>query len=257
MRGSASRRALVVVAHPDDELIFFGATIRSLTGAGWSVDVVCVTGQFGDPRQTSVRRAELSRSCWALGARARQLSLVDVPGELDEEELHTALAGLLEWPSYQRILTHGVWGEYGHPHHIQVSRAVHRLAPTVTCLAGPFPPRTRHRLSSAEFWEKQTLAVSVYRSQPFAATWCTEREWYTRYTTETAILLTGIGLGSAERGPAPASTIRTLATLAVRLAGDTFPDVAHIPEQVWLLGHRERVRRLTHWAGVAMAEDGC
>src|SRR5436190_11936802 len=120
------RRAAIVVAHPDDEVIFFGALAARLVTAGWDLDIICVTGQFGSSWATGTRRAEFSRACWALGAKARMLCLPDENGPLDEIALTRVLDERVPWSRYQRVYTHGLWGEYGHLHHVQVGRATHR-----------------------------------------------------------------------------------------------------------------------------------
>jgi LmbE family N-acetylglucosaminyl deacetylase len=234
------RRALFVVAHPDDELIFFGGTVRCLARRGWAVDVASVTGDFGGPAQTSIRRAEFGRAVWALGARARQLSVADEDGPLPETELAAALDRTLDWPSYAWVFTHGVWGEYGHPHHVQVSRAVHRATDAVCSLAGPFPPLVGHALSPAALAAKRRLAGDVYYSQPFAAAWCTGEERFVRLSAAQAEALGALAL--AERPPPG-----PLGPLPVPRLG-VFADVAHIPARLWLPGHRARVRALARRA---------
>lgn len=227
-------RAAFVVAHPDDETIFFGGTIRRLVRAGLPVEVVCVTSTFATPALTSIRRQEFRRACWALGARARLLPLADVTGCLDDDELAAALEPV-RLHSRALVFTHGVWGEYGHPHHIQVSRAVHRLAPTVWSLAGPFPTRARHTLGPVALAAKRSLATAAYRSQPFAGTWCTEEERFARWSRHEASALCGLALGEEWGWPGGALP---------PITDEAFPDVAYIPPALWLAGHEYRCRRL-------------
>ncbi|MEO6501527.1 MAG: PIG-L family deacetylase [Jatrophihabitantaceae bacterium] len=227
-------RATFVVAHPDDETIFFGGVIRRLVRAGLAVEVVCVTSTFATTTLTSIRREEFRRACSALSARARLLPLADVTGRLDDDELAAALERV-RLGSCELVFTHGVWGEYGHRHHIQVSRAVHRLAPTVWSLAGPFLTSARHRLGPAALAAKRSLATTAYRSQPFAGAWCTEEERFARWSKNEASALCDLALDEALVWPG-----RT----APRVTTEAFPDVAHIPPALWLAGHESRCRRL-------------
>ena len=227
-------RATFVVAHPDDETVFFGGVIRQLARAGLPVEVVSVTSTFATPTLTSIRREEFRRACWGLGARARLLPLADAAGLLDDDELAAALARV-RLTGCGLVFTHGVWGEYGHPHHIQVSRAVHRLAPTVWSLAGPFHTAARRRLGPAALAAKRSLAAAAYRSQPFAEAWCTEEERFARWSRHEASALCGLALGEGLSWPGPTAPPTT---------EDAFADVAHIPPGLWLAGHEARCRRL-------------
>lgn len=229
-----SMRATFVVAHPDDETIFFGGVIRQLVRAGLPVDVVCVTSTFATTALTSIRREEFRRACWGLGARARLLPLADVPGRLDEGELAAAL-GRVRLSGCGLVFTHGVWGEYGHPHHIQVSRAVHRLAPAVWSLAGPFRSSARRRLGPAAVAAKRSLATAAYRSQPFAGAWCTEEERFARWSRHEASALCDLALGEE---------LAWSGRTAPPITDEAFPDVAHIPPALWRAGHEARCRRL-------------
>ncbi|MFA1550222.1 PIG-L family deacetylase [Actinomadura chokoriensis] len=245
-------RAAMVVAHPDDEVIFFGGLAARLVGEGWDVDVVCVTGRFCSPYTTCARRAEFFRACGALGVKARLLDLTDDSGPLDEVMLGRALTERVRWDRYARVYTHGPWGEYGHLHHVQVCRAVHRRGRAVRCLAGPFAPDFAVPLSQAELDSKRRLAALAYPSQPFAARWCTEREDLVGLHLDAVEVLTAIA--SAERtgddtALRDASGLRAVALpvlvpAALDAVTPTFPSVTHIPAHLWRDGHRARVRAL-------------
>jgi LmbE family N-acetylglucosaminyl deacetylase len=67
MSGSDEGKILVVVAHPDDESIGAGGTIRRHVDQGIVVDVHCMTGN-------AERNEELKAACGILGARNLYLS---------------------------------------------------------------------------------------------------------------------------------------------------------------------------------------
>jgi len=230
--------ALVVVAHPDDEIVFLGGVMFALREAGHRVDVVCVTSRFATAPLTRVRRSELHRAAERLDARALTLDLADRPGPLPLETLSARLAQAVDLSAYDEIYTHGIWGEYGHRHHIDVCVAVHRLARDVWSLAGPLP---YVRTVAVDVTRKRALARALYPSQGFASGWCSPVERLTRLdlpTVEALRLVARATSGEenelARRAPLP----RPLATLANQaLTGleptPPFAEVANIPPAVW------------------------
>jgi hypothetical protein len=212
-------RAAIVVAHPDDEVIFFGGLAARLRAAGWQLDVVCVTGVFGSGYVTGIRRAELSRATWALGARARRLPLADRPGPLDEAALARAFAEKVHWDRLDRVYTHGVWGEYGHLHHVQVCRATHCHGSQVYSLAGPFVPEVSVVLTPEELERKRALAARSYPSQPFAVDLCTPTEHLVRLGRPAVDHLTAIAWAAATGTVAPWAPSRPAVDLPTVAAG--------------------------------------
>ncbi|MCO8127231.1 PIG-L family deacetylase [Acidimicrobiia bacterium EGI L10123] len=96
-------RALVLVAHPDDEALACAGTMALLADAGATVTLLAATdgeGTIGsphDPAETGRRRrAELARSTSLLGAGLEHLGLPD--GRLHEHraQLRTAFAAALD-----------------------------------------------------------------------------------------------------------------------------------------------------------------
>jgi LmbE family N-acetylglucosaminyl deacetylase len=67
MGGSSKESVLVVVAHPDDETLGAGGTIRKHVEQGVPVDVHCMTGN-------DTRNAEMRAACEILGVRHLYLS---------------------------------------------------------------------------------------------------------------------------------------------------------------------------------------
>ena len=108
-----SRKTLVVVAHPDDETLGAGGTIRRLADGGTRVDLLVVTdgssAQFGDDIAARGRRnAHLDKACGILGIYRR--IVLDFPDmRLDTVphiELNRAIGKVAAEESYDTILTH-------------------------------------------------------------------------------------------------------------------------------------------------------
>lgn len=105
------RRALVV-AHPDDESLWFGGLLAAEPG-DWTV--ICCS----IPRTDPVRAWKFFDACEVLRARARLLPSVEAgPGEPLK---HLDVLGL---SAFDEIVTHGSAGEYGHGHHLQLNRVL-------------------------------------------------------------------------------------------------------------------------------------
>ncbi len=131
------KRAVVVIAHPDDET-FCSGLICDLIESGSHVDVVCVTrgeggATGGHPRKQlgEVRSAELKNACGILGVSGIHfLDHVDPLGgeyrawapDVTVAKLADQLASHLA--DADLVISHGSCGEYWHPAHLLVYEAV-------------------------------------------------------------------------------------------------------------------------------------
>jgi len=114
---------LVIVAHPDDETLWAGATIAAETGAG----VLCLTN-----RSVRARRSAFQSAMSDLGAVGVILDVPDrrsePPTASDSDRMAAAVRHvLLSCPSAP-VVTHGPEGEYGHVMHQRVSAVVTTVA---------------------------------------------------------------------------------------------------------------------------------
>jgi LmbE family N-acetylglucosaminyl deacetylase len=148
------RTVVVLHAHPDDEAIFTGVTIRRLADRGARVVLVTATaGELGTPRVPigdrelgEVRRCELEQAAEELGvARLVLLGRRDsgLPGwesgthpqallQADLRALATTVARLSEREQAEALVTYDADGIYGHPDHV----AVHLIGRYAAELAG-------------------------------------------------------------------------------------------------------------------------
>ncbi|XP_030373836.1 N-acetylglucosaminyl-phosphatidylinositol de-N-acetylase isoform X2 [Scaptodrosophila lebanonensis] len=134
-------RVLLVTAHPDDECMFFGPLIYSLTQRdGCQVYVLCLSnGNF--EQQAQLRREELWRACKHLGIPESNIVLMNatnLPDDPNVEWRPDAVANLIlhtvESLDIQAIFTFDRDGVSSHPNHCAVYYAAASL-----CLANLLP----------------------------------------------------------------------------------------------------------------------
>ena len=114
---------MLVVAHPDDETLFFGALLLKYRKHPWHV--VCVTDANAD-KMGDLRKKQFEKACKLL--KVQKSSWWNFP-DIFSQRLDTSklIDKLSELPSPAEVFTHGIIGEYGHPHHQDVSFAVHSV----------------------------------------------------------------------------------------------------------------------------------
>lgn len=124
LRLKSRARALVIVAHPDDETIWMGGTILEHPEIDWTIFSVC---RLSD----NDRRPKFRRVCRYYGARSIMADFDD-EGRLGVDESIAQIAALirsrLKGHKFDYVFTHGANGDYGHARHIGVHRAVKSLA---------------------------------------------------------------------------------------------------------------------------------
>lgn len=161
---SKGKYNLICVAHPDDETIFFGGLILRKEANRLPWVVLCVTSDGNEDRKRQFHEA-----CDALG--------VDSPmwwgfpdryeQRLNVNELSERLRAEFSNPP-ENIYTHCIIGEYGHPHHQDVSFAVHtafRDHPRVFAVAYNAYPDFTIALSEADFEKKSYILTKIYGSE--------------------------------------------------------------------------------------------
>eukprot|EP00928_Gymnodinium_smaydae_P055292 TRINITY_DN38878_c0_g1_i1.p1 TRINITY_DN38878_c0_g1~~TRINITY_DN38878_c0_g1_i1.p1 ORF type:complete len:321 (-),score=64.74 TRINITY_DN38878_c0_g1_i1:7-969(-) len=128
LSGKLARVALVV-AHPDDEAMFFWPTLLRLQAAGVPLAVLCLsTGNFDGLGAT--RAAEMRRSCARVGVEGPDLVILDEDALQDgwhawpTDVVAERVAAFVEERRASVVLTFDDRGVSGHPNHVSTSAGV-------------------------------------------------------------------------------------------------------------------------------------
>jgi len=118
--------ALLVIAHPDDEAMFFTPTLRSLRLGGAAVYILCLSGSGGSP--SAGRAEELRRSAATLGVppdRVTVLSFRDgMQQRWDVDAAAAAVSDAVAASAAALVISFDAGGVTGHPNHAAVAAAV-------------------------------------------------------------------------------------------------------------------------------------
>jgi len=116
------KKVLVIIAHPDDEIIWMGGLLLKHSSKDWDVTVVCLCR--GDDLD---RAPKFKRVCEILKVKS-------FISDLDDELLNPININIIKSilqpftnKTYDYIFTHGENGEYNHIRHKETHQAVKKL----------------------------------------------------------------------------------------------------------------------------------
>jgi len=158
---SNKKQNLIVCAHPDDETIYFAGLIMQKRQLPWKV--ICITNgnadNFGDKRHKQFEEA-----CFKL--KVLNYEQWDFP-DIYEQRLNTnkIISKLSNEEDIEDVFTHGIIGEYGHPHHQDVSYAVHQSFKNVYSVSYNCFPDKIINLTEKEYKFKTEILHLIYGSE--------------------------------------------------------------------------------------------
>ena len=120
---SILKKVAVIVAHPDDEILWAGGTI--LTHPEWECFIISLCR-----KNDSDRAPKFYQVLNTIGATGLMGDLDDQPEQapLSEEEVQNAILALLPGTVFDLVITHSIYGEYTrHRRHEEIGKAVIQL----------------------------------------------------------------------------------------------------------------------------------
>ncbi|XP_052050167.1 N-acetylglucosaminyl-phosphatidylinositol de-N-acetylase isoform X2 [Apodemus sylvaticus] len=126
----AGSRALVVIAHPDDEAMFFAPTMLGLARLEQQVSLLCFSsGNYYN--QGEIRKKELLQSCAVLGIPPSRVIIIDTREfpddpevQWDTERVASTLLQHILTSGPDLVVTFDAEGVSGHSNHIALYKAV-------------------------------------------------------------------------------------------------------------------------------------
>ncbi|OGI88475.1 hypothetical protein A2995_00815 [Candidatus Nomurabacteria bacterium RIFCSPLOWO2_01_FULL_33_24] len=117
-------KALVIVAHPDDETLWMGGYILENKSWEWHVASLCRANDKD-------RAPKFRKVCASLGAKCVIADLEDETLQpLTTDAVIQKIKGILPSNKFNYIFTHGENGEYGHIRHKEIHQAVKNMLKT-------------------------------------------------------------------------------------------------------------------------------
>jgi hypothetical protein len=148
IRPNQKRNILVVIAHPDDDMLFFGELLIYRSNL---IKVICVTCLSKDNRDKEfinvMKKLDVDYEMWDIS---------DIKSYADSDIIRSKLTNAIK--GFDIFFTHSLSGETGHPTHILINKIMFDIVPQNLFVANPF--RQKNYLLP-----KKSVLLDIYNSQ--------------------------------------------------------------------------------------------
>ena len=209
MTSQILRDSILVVAHPDDEILWFSSLVKKVDHIMFCFLGELVNSEFGALRKNVVLEYPLpnlsSLELTSLGVRRTQSFVapkfnqygLELVGSDDTYSAHAmrykanygellkTLPGLLR--EYKNVITHNPWGEYGHEEHVQVFQALLEIQKRLgydlwystycSTLTANFPAQMMHVKEAVSLATNERYAKEITDLYVKHECWTWDKDW--------------------------------------------------------------------------------